>query len=138
MTLQKSSKVMPNFLPKSLVCAVVLALSLRKLFHSSAVDSLTVAVPFLSSTVLVEATSFSDALFRYVPALPLSSNSWAVASPREELPTALDFDSHLVCPWGRTSRKWPVKLADQHRSFAFCEVSVGRAPTELPLSLHGS
>ena len=64
MTLQKSSKVMPNFFPKSFVCAEVLALSLRKVFQSSAVASLTVAVPFLSSTVLVEATSFSDALLR--------------------------------------------------------------------------
>ena len=54
---------------------------MMKDFHSSAVDSLTVAVPFLRRSVLVEATSFSEALFRYVPALPLSSKSWAVTSP---------------------------------------------------------
>ena len=45
MTLQKSSKVMPNFFPKSFVCAEVLALSLRKVFQSSAVASLTVVCP---------------------------------------------------------------------------------------------
>ena len=63
-TLQKSSKVMPNFLAKSVVCVLVLAFSAMNFFQSSAVASLTVAVPFFSSTVLVWAISFSEALVR--------------------------------------------------------------------------